>query len=69
MCETQRFGRGGYSNLINSFSRMSVNNEGTMLYLGNGNLHGYSLTRSGNAFSLNKNRQRYCARTNNPTLR
>ena len=68
MCETQRFGRGGWSNLINSFSRMSVNNEGTMLYLGNGNLNGYSLTRTGNAFTINENRVRFCARTNQPTL-
>ena len=68
MCETQRFGRGGYSNLIRSFSRMSVNNEGTMLYMANGNLQGYQLTRTGNAFSLSQNRQRFCVRTNNPTL-
>ena len=68
MCETQRFARGAWSNLINSFSRMSVNNEGTMLYLGNGDLHGHALTRTGNAFTLNQSRQRYCTRTNNPDL-
>ena len=67
-CESQTFGRGGYSNLIRSFTRMSVNNEGTMLYMANGNLQGYELTRTGNAFSLSSDRQRYCERTNNPDL-
>ena len=68
MCNSQIFPRGGFSNLLLSFSRMSVNNEGTLVYLANGNLQAYPLTRGGNAFSISETRQRYCARPNNPDI-
>ncbi len=68
MCNSQIFPRGGFSNLLLSFSRMSVNNEGTLVYLANGNLQAYPLTRGGNAYSISETRQRYCARPNNPDI-
>ena len=68
MCNSQIFPRGSFSNLLLSFSRMSVNNEGTLVYLANGNLQAYPLTRGGNAYSISETRQRYCARPNNPDI-
>ena len=47
---------------------MSVYIEGSLVYLANGNLQAYPLTRGGNAFSISETRQRYCARPNNPDI-
>ena len=50
--------------------RLSVNNEGTMVYFSNrlqNNLEGYALTQSGDAFTLGT-RQRQCTATNAPNL-
>ncbi len=52
------------------FARLSVNNEGTMIYFSNmlaNNFEGYALTQSGNAFTLGS-RQRQCTATNAPNL-
>ena len=67
-CVSQSFPRSNFAGLLNSFLRMAVNNEGTMVYLTNGSLSGYSLTASGAAFSINPTRQRLCQPTNSPTL-
>ena len=50
--------------------RLSVNNEGTMVYFSNrlqNNLEGYALTQSGDAFTLGT-RQRQCTASNAPNL-
>ena len=57
-------------NVVRWVNRFSVNNEGTLAYFANSltnNLEGYSLTRSGYAFTL-VTRQRNCAPVNAPTL-
>ena len=57
-------------NVTRWVNRFSVNNEGTLAYFANSltnNLEGYSLTRSGDVFTLGT-RQRNCAPVNAPTL-
>ena len=68
VCNEQEFRAA--RNVVRWFGRMSVNNDGSMVYFSNlleNNLEGYTLTRNGNAFTLG-DRSRQCNATNAPTL-